>query len=128
MKALRALVVDDNAVNSKLITHMLARMGWTTVVAGGGEQALALLAHESVDLMLLDLKMPHLGGEEVCRRIRNDLGLTSLPIVAYTAQSMPEEHARILEKGFDDLLIKPVTFAQVKAICDRHSERTAPAA
>lgn len=125
MKTLRALVVDDNSVNSKLITHMLARMAWTTDVVSSGADALAALAGTEYDLVLLDLKMPHMGGEEVCRRIRGELGLQSLPVVAYTAQGMPEEHARIRETGFDDLLIKPVNFAQVKAICDRYGVATA---
>jgi CheY-like chemotaxis protein len=113
----QALVVDDNRLNSRLVEIFLARLGWQTVVVDSGAQALAMLRERSFDLVILDLRMPHMSGEQVCRAIRDDLGLTSLPVVAYTAHSMPEERGRMLANGFSGLLIKPISFADVRNIC-----------
>jgi CheY-like chemotaxis protein len=113
----QALVVDDNRLNSRLVEIFLARLGWQTVVVDSGSQALVLLRERSFDLVILDLRMPQMSGEQVCRAIRDDLGLTSLPVVAYTAHSMPEERGRMLANGFSGLLIKPISFADVRNIC-----------
>ncbi|NDG38346.1 MAG: response regulator [Betaproteobacteria bacterium] len=113
----QALVVDDNRLNSRLVEIFLARLGWQTVVVDSGSQALAMLRERSFDLVILDLRMPQMSGEQVCRAIRDDLGLTSLPVVAYTAHSMPEERGRMLANGFSGLLIKPISFADVRNIC-----------
>lgn len=113
----QALIVDDNQLNSRLVGLVLKRLGWETQVAASGEQALALLRQSRVDLVLLDLRMPGLPGEQVCRCIRDDLGLATLPVVAYTAHSMPEERARIMAAGFDGVLIKPISFDDVRTLC-----------
>lgn len=115
----RALVVDDNALNSRLAAALLKRLGWESETAEEGGLALELLRRRPFDLVLLDLRMPLLGGEEVCRRIREELGLQALPVVAYTAHSMPEERLRILSAGFSDLLIKPISFDDMRALCER---------
>ncbi len=114
----QALVVDDNHLNSRLVALFLKKLGWETQVVDSGELALGLLKNQRFDLVLLDLRMPNVSGEEVCRTIRDGLGLKALPVIAYTAHSMPEEKARILGAGFTGLLIKPISFADVKSICD----------
>ena len=112
-----ALVVDDNEINRKLVQHMLRRLGWQTVAADSGLRALDLLRERVFDLVLLDLRMPNLSGEQTCRRIRDDLGQTETWTVAYTAHGMPAERARMLASGFDDLLIKPVSFDDLRETC-----------
>ncbi len=114
----QALVVDDNQLNTRLVALFLKKLGWEAHAVDSGELALALLQKRTFDLVLLDLRMPNLSGEQVCRTIRNELGLEALPVIAYTAHGMPEEKARILGAGFNGLLIKPISFADVKAICD----------
>jgi CheY-like chemotaxis protein len=113
-----ALVVDDNQLNSRLVALFLKRLGWSSHIVDTGDAALQALAGRPFDLVLLDLRMPNLSGEEVCRRVRFELGLDALPIIAYTAHSMPEEKARILAAGFNGLLIKPISFQDVKEACD----------
>jgi CheY-like chemotaxis protein len=113
-----ALVVDDNALNSKLASVFLKRLGWDTEVCGSGAAALEILGARRFALVLLDLRMPALPGEQVCRRIRDELGLRDLHIVAYTAHGMPEERERMLACGFDALLIKPISFQDVKQLCE----------
>jgi CheY-like chemotaxis protein len=114
-----ALIVDDNQLNTHLARHMFKRLGWQAEVASSGAAALALLGQRSFDLVLLDLRMPGMGGEEVCRRIRDDLGLTELPVIAYTAHGMPEERERMLAGGFSGLLIKPISLDDVRQVSAR---------
>lgn len=114
----QALVVDDNQLNSRLVALFLQRLGWQAHSVDSGEAALSALANRAFDLVLLDMRMPGLSGEQVCQRIRNDLGLTRLTVIAYTAHSTPEEKARILAGGFDGLLVKPITFADLRLLSD----------
>ena len=114
---LHALVVDDNALNSKLVSVFLKRLGWEPVICDSGLSALEMLRERRFGLVLLDLRMPNLSGEQVCRRIRDELGLHDLHVVAYTAHGMPEERERMLASGFDALLIKPISFQDVRNVC-----------
>ena len=114
----RALVVDDNRLNSRLVEIFLARLGWQAVVVDSGAQALAQLRDQSFDLVILDLRMPQMSGEQVCRAIRDDLGLSRLPVVAYTAHAFDSEQRRILAAGFDDLLTKPITKERLLAVIE----------
>lgn len=118
MNPRHALVVDDNQINSKLVAAYLKKLGWSTRIVDSGDAALQALQDARFDMVLLDLRMPHLSGEQVCRRIRDELGHASLRIVAYTAHGMPEERERMLASGFNDLLIKPISFQDVKDLCD----------
>jgi CheY-like chemotaxis protein len=119
--AKRALVVDDNLLNSRLVSLFLHRLQWETQVCDNGEDALAVLRHWRADLVLLDLRMPGLGGEEICRLIREDLGLRSTPVIAYTAHRAPEDRGRMMSWGFDGLLVKPISFNDVRLISDEFS-------
>ena len=116
----RTLVVDDNAVNRKLAVALLKRRGWQTEEAENGRVALnKLAAHHTFDSVLLDISMPELDGEEVCRRIRASQELQTLRVVAYTAHAMESEKQRIMSAGFDDILIKPITASDlVRALPD----------
>jgi CheY-like chemotaxis protein len=114
----QALVVDDNQLNSRLVGAILRRLGWTVQSVDSGAAALALLEGRSFDLVLLDLRMPAMSGESACRHIRDDLALAALPVVAFTAHSTPEEKQRILASGFDGLLVKPISYQDVKELCD----------
>lgn len=105
----RILVVDDNVVNRKLAIALLRKRGWEVEEADCGTAALERLAEGTFDSVLLDISMPGMDGEEVCRRIRADEALKSLWVVAYTAHAMDFEKQRIMSAGFNDIVIKPVT-------------------
>jgi CheY-like chemotaxis protein len=113
----RALIVDDNAVNRKVTGHMLRRLGWHSDEVESGALAIERLRVQAYDLVLLDLRMQEMDGEETCRRIRRDLGLADLHIVAYTAHGMEDDRARILAAGFDRMLIKPIFLDDLRALC-----------
>ncbi|MGE5504610.1 MAG: response regulator [Actinomycetota bacterium] len=102
-----ALVVDDNPANRLLASRLLQRMGWEVEQAAEGNSALASLKERPVDMVLLDISMPGLSGEQVCGLIRQFGGAGR--IIAYTAHALPEELNRFKEAGFDGMLIKPIT-------------------
>jgi two-component system, cell cycle response regulator DivK len=105
-----ALVVDDNDVNRILATRLLTKAGWTVSDADSGEAALGFLGTNTVSLILLDVSMPTMSGQEVCRRIREGkLGGDGVKIAAYTAHAMPEEIQEFLDCGFDTVLLKPMS-------------------
>ncbi len=108
----RILVVDDSRINRILAVAILKRDGWETFEAEDGQAALDLLAGElDFRAVLLDISMPGMSGEVVCRSLRADPRHATLPIVAYTAHAMNEELQRILAAGFDDILVKPINLA-----------------
>ena len=111
------LVVDDRASNRMLAVAFMTKLGWETAQAEGGEQALAWLdTHPDVDLLLLDISMPDLCGEDVCLQLRADPRFATLPIVAYTAHVFPSDVDRFLANGFSAVLLKPVTFQMVASV------------
>jgi len=121
----RALVVDDTPLNRKLAVAMLQRNGWVCEEANDGKQALAKLQGEhGFDLVLLDIKMPCMSGEEVCRILRSDTNTTSLPLIAYTAHALEEEKARFLALGFNAVLIKPIDLASLKDVLEQVASLT----
>ena len=88
---------------------LLRREGWTVTVLSTGDEALDWLERETVDVVLLDLSMPGLSGEEVCRRLRERPNTRLLRLVAYTAHALEHERERIFACGFDDILVKPIS-------------------
>lgn len=110
----RALVVDDVMLNRKLAMAFFNRMGWHTTEADGGTTALHWLADQPpVDLLLLDISMPDLCGEEVCRQLRANPAWAPLKIVAYTAHAAQPDIDRFLANGFDAVLIKPISLQRM---------------
>jgi two-component system, sensor histidine kinase len=111
------LVVEDNAVNRLIAEEMLHSLGIQVVQAEDGEQALAVLARQSVDVVLMDCQMPVMDGYTATQRIREEEArnnLPRLPIVALTANAYAEDAARALAVGMDAHLAKPYTRNQLR--------------
>jgi class 3 adenylate cyclase/CheY-like chemotaxis protein len=104
----RILVVDDNPTNLKILRARLGAEGYDLVTASDGEQALAAVAAEPPDLILLDIMMPKVDGLEVCRRVKQDAGLPFTPIILVTAMTDARDVVRGLDAGADEYLTKPV--------------------
>lgn len=104
----RILVVDDIEVNLRLLSARLAREYYEVVPAESGEAALAVLASQPIDLVLLDVMMPGIDGFEVCRKIKATAKLMHVPVVLITALDQPSDRITGLEAGADDFLTKPV--------------------
>ncbi len=119
----RALVVDDIPANRLIAEAMLKQLGWSVLLASDGREALRVLNANSLDLVLLDISLPGMSGMEVCQRIRENMALVDLPVIAYTAHAQPEDRRSFIASGFDDVLIKPVnrdTLAAAVALVMQH--------
>ena len=115
MSGKAVLVVDDHPVNRLLVSVMLREAGYEVGEAENGRQALDKLRAQPWDIVLLDISMPDMSGDEVCRRIRADDTLKGLRVIAYTAHAMSSEQDQILAAGFDGLLTKPISRASLHA-------------
>lgn len=104
----RVLVVDDNRMNVAVVRRLLERAGLVVTSASSGSEALSVLKSTSVDLVLLDLYMPEMNGDEVARRIRSELGLHRLPLIALSASVTMEERERCAAAGMDEFVSKPI--------------------
>jgi two-component system sensor histidine kinase/response regulator len=102
------LIVEDSAVNRKLLETTLLREGFGVLTANDGLDALEVLRTRSVDLVLMDVQMPVLDGLEATRRIRSEPRFADLPVIALTAHARAEDRDNCLEAGMNEYLAKPV--------------------
>ena len=114
----RILLVEDNPVNQLVAKGMLAKLGCQVQVATQGLEALDWLEREDFDLVLMDCNMPVMDGYEASRRIRQSGRWSDLPIVALTANAMPEERERCRAAGMSDYLAKPFRREELLALID----------
>ncbi len=103
----RVLVVEDEPDIAALIAYQLTREGFRVETVASGTDALAAVARELPDLVVLDRMLPGLSGDEVLARLRNEASTASLPVLVLTAKREQEERIRGLELGADDYLTKP---------------------
>jgi class 3 adenylate cyclase/CheY-like chemotaxis protein len=103
----RILIVDDEPFNIDLLGQELELLGYATVAAADGRQALERLAAEPIDLVLLDIMMPELDGYQVLERIKADPELQHTPVIMVSALSELESVVRCIELGAEDYLPKP---------------------
>lgn len=122
----RILLVEDNPVNQLVAKGMLGKLGCEVVVAAHGGEALEQLEQGTFDLVLMDCNMPVMDGYEASRRIRQSGRWPDLPIVALTANAMPEERERCRAAGMNDYLAKPFRREELLALID-HWVPPAPA-
>ncbi len=102
------LLVEDNAVNQKVVLAILSKRGFHVEVASNGLEALAAAQNAVFDLVLMDVQMPYMDGIEATRKIREELGLRKLPIIAMTAHAMTGDRERCIAAGMNDYVSKPV--------------------
>jgi CheY-like chemotaxis protein len=113
MKAFKILIVDDHPINLLFAKTVLTREGHHVITAANGFEALAVLEKEAFDAVLLDISLPEMSGDEVCRRLRAINRFAQLPIIAYTAHAHEDERQSIMAAGFDAIVTKPVSSANL---------------
>ena len=127
----KVLLAEDNLVNSTLARKLLEKHGHTVVVAENGQEALEVLARETVDLVLMDVQMPVMDGLTAIAAIRKKEVGTEVhqPIIALTAHSMKGDREKCLAAGADDYLTKPIHPPALFAVLERiRAAKTAPRA
>lgn len=112
------LVVDDVEVNRILARAHLELLGWDVEECDSGQRALMFLHRKTPAAMLIDVRMPGISGDELARRIRRTHG-PEVMLVGYTAHCMPDDVRAIKSAGFDQVLIKPVSYADMTAVFAR---------
>ncbi|WP_286240706.1 PAS domain-containing protein [Neptuniibacter halophilus] len=123
----RVLVVEDNQVNQMVIQGMLTQLGYRSMIAANGVEALQMLQNslhdeDPVELILMDCQMPEMDGYEATRQIRAGQGgdlYIGLPIVAMTANTMAGDREKCLAAGMDEFISKPVLVDQLKGMLQR---------
>ena len=108
----RILVVEDETKIARFLRQGLTFEGYQVDVAYDGREALSKLRAEPVDLVILDLMLPHIDGMEVCRRLR---GFSAVPVLMLTARDAVQDRVRGLDSGADDYLVKPFALDELLA-------------
>ena len=121
------LLVEDNAVNQKVVLAILTKRGFHVDIAANGLEALSALQKGKYDLVLMDVQMPYMDGIEATRKIRSELHLTDLPIIAMTAHAMTGDRERCLDAGMNDYASKPVNPATLVHTIMRYLDASAEA-
>jgi len=109
----RILIVDDERQNRQLLTVMLTPEGFDLRTAASGEEALAMVAEQPPDLILLDIMMPGMDGYQVTGRIKANLATRNIPVIMITALDDREARMHGLSAGAEDFLTKPVDRAEL---------------
>jgi two-component system cell cycle response regulator DivK len=116
-----ALIVDDNDGNRKLARDLLRGAGFRTLEAATGADAIALAFEQVPDVVLMDLRLPDVGGAEAARRLGDDERTAAIPVVAVSALPLEGNDDWLLGAGFAGWLEKPIrvaTFAEdVRRYC-----------
>jgi len=102
------LLAEDNLINQQIAVTILERAGYRVDVVTNGLAAMEAVRRKPYQIVLMDVQMPELDGLEATRRIRADLGLTTLPIIAMTANAMDGDRRRCIDAGMDDYISKPI--------------------
>ncbi len=111
----RLLVVDDSAENRDMLARRLRARGFEVETAAGGHEALARIAEQRFQVVLLDVMMPDLSGTEVLRRIRQTASMSELPVIMATARDASSDVVEALANGANDYVTKPLDLPVVLA-------------
>jgi DNA-binding response OmpR family regulator len=130
----RVLVVEDEQDIAGLIKHTLERSGDAAVeTVGRGDEALRIIAADAPDLVILDLNLPVLSGDEICRMLRQRAETSHIPVIMLTARTSESDRVAGLDLGADDYVTKPFSLrelgARVRAVLRRRGrpgEEAAP--
>jgi len=115
------LVAEDNEINQFLIEEILRETGYSYRIVGDGQAALEAWRSDRPRLILMDVSMPVMSGDEASTRIRaEEQGKSRTPIVAVTAHALRGDRERCIRAGMDDHLTKPVTVASIMKVIDFH--------
>jgi CheY-like chemotaxis protein len=104
----RILIVDDNAINLKLVAYLMRANGYTVETALDAESAIEAVRANRPDVILMDIQLPGIDGLELTRRLKADSSTRDIVIVAVTAYAMKGDQAKALAAGCDDYITKPI--------------------
>lgn len=103
----KILIVDDEADVVEVVKMLLELEGYTVLEAFNGKEALEIVEHEELDLIILDIMMPEIDGVEVCRRLRTNDKLDEVPIIMFSAKLSAVDKKDSFDAGADGFITKP---------------------
>ena len=103
------LIVEDNPRNLKLVRDILGFAGYRTLEAQNAEEGLDLADRHLPDLILMDVQLPGMDGDEALRRLRESARTRDIPVIALTAFAMQNDRDRLLAEGFQGYMVKPIS-------------------
>jgi CheY-like chemotaxis protein len=112
------LIVEDNEMNRDMLSRRLERKGYEVLIAVDGEKGLEVARAKLPDLVLMDMSLPVVDGWEATRRLKADVRLKHIPVIALTAHAMANDRDKALEAGCDEYDTKPIEFPRLLAKMD----------
>ena len=106
------LIIEDNPLNMKLFSAMIAAQGFDVLQATDGVHGLDLAQHRHPDLIIMDIQLPSMSGLDVTRNLKADVATRDIPIIATTAFAMRGDEEMILASGCDAYMSKPIAISQ----------------
>lgn len=111
----KVLCVDDEPQNLRLLEVLLAGNGYEVIKAENGRQALEIVRHQAVDIILLDIMMPEMDGFEVCRLLKSNEKYRNIPVIMITSLTSREDRIKGIDAGAEDFISKPFDVGEVLA-------------
>jgi CheY-like chemotaxis protein len=106
----RILLVEDNEMNRDMLSRRLLRKGFEVLLAGDGQEGLALARTDRPDLILMDISLPVMDGYQATRALKADAATAPIPVIALTAHAMAGDRESSLAVGCCDYDTKPIEF------------------
>jgi two-component system cell cycle response regulator DivK len=106
------LIVEDNPLNMKLFSAMIAAQGYDVLQATDGANGLDLAQHRHPDLIIMDIQLPSMSGLDVTRNLKAEEATRDIPIIATTAFALRGDEEKILASGCDGYMAKPIAISQ----------------
>ena len=108
LNGLNILLAEDNEINQLVAVKILEEVGIKVMVASTGSEAIEFLKNSAYDIVLMDIQMPEMDGYTATDKIRNELKLNNLPVIAMTAHAMAGDKEKCIKAGMDDYISKPI--------------------
>ncbi|MGE5475779.1 MAG: response regulator [Bacteroidales bacterium] len=114
------VIVEDNAMNMKLLEQALTIAGYATVKSSDGDHLVELAADSGARLVLMDIQLPKHSGVDLLKELKADLRTSAVPVVAVTAFADPDSVAGFLREGFDQVITKPLSIRKLLDEVERY--------
>ena len=122
------LIVEDNEMNREMLSRRLEKRGFDIILAFDGQAGIEAAAARKPDLILMDLSLPFVDGWQATQRLKADVALRQIPVIALSAHAMATDRDKALGAGCDDFDTKPIDLprlmGKIDALLTRTAERT----
>jgi len=116
---MKILLIEDNELNKDMLTRRLEKKGHNVVSAGDGVSGIEVAQTEQPEIILLDMSLPIQDGWTTAKKLKEDVGTNSIPIIALTAHAMEGDRERALDSGCDEYDTKPIDFQGLLSKIDK---------